>query len=289
MADRQSEEETQWLNIEPAGALRREYLQYLQPGLYKIEFRLVAYPMFGQKNSVLSYLTVIVPAWLFSLIRSGQWLATSVIEVRPSQERKIGIMAYGSLIDDPGEEILAATQHILVADVWTPFRVEFARKSAKRGNAPTLIPVEEGGAQVPARIFVLHSEISEQRAKDILWRRESRTKNNTAGYTPPPNPDANTVLVETDHCLHGVHTVLYTRIGANIQPLTYEALAELALSSARSTEIPRGSDGISYLIAAQRNGVRTPLSSDYEKQILRRTGARNLEEAREIVWRGGTR
>jgi len=45
----------------------------------------------------------------------------------------VGILAFGSLIDNPGKEIEAA----LVGrktNVVTPFRVEFARKSTKRGT-----------------------------------------------------------------------------------------------------------------------------------------------------------
>lgn len=45
----------------------------------------------------------------------------------------VGILAFGSLIDDPGKEIEAA----LVgrkANVVTPFNVEFARTSKKRGS-----------------------------------------------------------------------------------------------------------------------------------------------------------
>jgi len=38
-------------------------------------------------------------------------------------------------------------------------------------------------------------------------------------------------------------------------------------------------DGISYLIAAKSNGIVTPLSSVYEEEILRMTGADNLESA----------
>jgi hypothetical protein len=47
----------------------------------------------------------------------------------------VGILAYGSLIDNPGREIEAA----LVGrkpNVRTPFGVEFGRSSIKRGGAP---------------------------------------------------------------------------------------------------------------------------------------------------------
>jgi hypothetical protein len=54
-------------------------------------------------------------------------------------------------------------------------------------------------------------------------------------------------------------------------------LAELAIKSAHSQR--PGRDGISYLIAAKRNGIVTPLSGAYEQEILRRTAARDLDEA----------
>lgn len=44
--------------------------------------------------------------------------------------------------------------------VMTPFAVEFARKSIKRGGAPTLVPVADGGSPVLAQILIL--SISEQ-------------------------------------------------------------------------------------------------------------------------------
>ena len=38
----------------------------------------------------------------------------------------VGILAYGSLIDNPGDEIAAATVRT-IEEVETPFNVEFAR------------------------------------------------------------------------------------------------------------------------------------------------------------------
>jgi hypothetical protein len=51
----------------------------------------------------------------------------------------IGILAFGSLIDDPGEEIA----NVISGDpiiVETPFPVEYGRFSLSRGGAPTLVP-----------------------------------------------------------------------------------------------------------------------------------------------------
>ena len=85
---------------------------------------------------------------------------------------KLGILAYGSLIDDPGDEIKALTAG-RITGVETPFNVEFARKSRLRADAPTLIRVEQNGSKVPAAIIVLKPEVAIESAQDILYRRET--------------------------------------------------------------------------------------------------------------------
>ncbi len=79
----------------------------------------------------------------------------------------IGILAFGSLIDSPGAEIEAALAGRRV-NVRTPFGVEFARSSTKRGGAPTLVPLKQGGTPVLAQILLVN--VSEQEAKNRLWR-----------------------------------------------------------------------------------------------------------------------
>jgi hypothetical protein len=75
----------------------------------------------------------------------------------------------------------------------------------------------------------------------------------------------------------GVPIVLAARFAATIAPLTAEHLADLAIASMASAEF--GRDGITYLINAKRNGITTPLSVPYEKEILRRTETANLNKA----------
>lgn len=70
----------------------------------------------------------------------------------------IAILAFGSLIDDPGSEIESAT--LEVRSTRTPFPVEFARISGSRCGAPTLVPVSLGGASVKAKLLVLHEHLS---------------------------------------------------------------------------------------------------------------------------------
>jgi len=67
----------------------------------------------------------------------------------------IGILAYGSLITHPGQEIESVLDHV-IPDVMTPFPVEYARRSRSRAGAPTLVPVSAGcGTPVNAVVLVL--------------------------------------------------------------------------------------------------------------------------------------
>jgi hypothetical protein len=191
--------------------------------------------------------------------------------------QRVGILAYGSLIDDPGDELKGAISIILKEGVTTPFKVEFARSSKTRACAPTLIPVESGGKQVPAQIFVLRRDISEKQAKDILWRRETGNIGKSRGYSMPDKLGANDVIVERLEKFYDVGVVLYTKIAQNIVPLTEKKIADLALKSARA--LRDGRDGISYLIVAKSNGVETLLSSKYEEEIKRQAGVKDLKEA----------
>lgn len=190
----------------------------------------------------------------------------------------IGILAYGSLIDDPGCEIEAVISHKLEG-VQTPFRVEFARSSCKRGGAPTLVPVEQGGEHVKAVIMILQEQVSIDEAKDMLWRRETNQVCSSKSYKHSPNPGPKTVCIKELRQFHSIRIVLYTSIQPNIDGLTPRELAGRAIDSVGKTE--RGRDGISYLINAKSNGIRTPLMQGYEEEIKKQTRAKSLEEALE--------
>jgi hypothetical protein len=186
----------------------------------------------------------------------------------------IGILAFGSLIDNPGEEIEAA----LVgrkANVVTPFNVEFARKSMNRAGAPTLVPVESGGCPVHAQILLL--DVAEQEAKDRLWRREIDRVGEGGHYVHRANPGSNTLIIDRYENFEGLSVVLAARFAATIVPPTAEHLADLAITSLASAE--SGRDRITYLIDAKRNGIVTPLSTAYEREILRRTETVDLNKA----------
>ena len=191
-----------------------------------------------------------------------------------SAPRRIGILAYGSLIDDPGEALSPLIVDV-VRGVQTPFKVEFARKSRTRGDAPTLIPVRDGGDYVQAAILVVNASL--ESAKDMIWRRETRSDDITKKYAVPDAGRPNAVRVEQLDGFAGMDAVLYTSIGANIDPLTAENLADLAITSVAKAAPEK--DGISYLIAAKRNGIVTALSAEYEARILSRAQAADLHAA----------
>jgi len=167
---------------------------------------------------------------------------------------RVGILAYGSLIDDPGEELRALVES-RIDNVETPFSVEFARKSSSRDGAPTLVPVTQGGAPVKATILVLKKDVDLGEARSMLWRRETRREGT---YDPPANPTPNTVLVDEIKGLANVEVVLSTRIGANINPLNVAKLANLAIASAKAESGAAARDGISYLIIIVPRRMESP-------------------------------
>jgi hypothetical protein len=186
----------------------------------------------------------------------------------------IGVLAYGSLIADPGSELEAVIRS-RKDRVLTPFAVEYARSSRGRKGAPTLVPVKQGGASVLATIFEV--SVSAEEAADIVYRREINRIGTGRRYVEPGEPTSDSVIIDRFADLAGFELVLCTRIGANISPLTGEILAKLAIQSAR--EAPPGKDGISYLINAMRAGILTPLTAAYEAAVLAETGASDLDAA----------
>ncbi len=134
------------------------------------------------------------------------------------------------------------SRHIL-----TPFKVEFARSSIRRGGAPTLVPVPHGGRQVLAHILGLN--LSEQEAKDRLWRREVNKVGGVGHYVHTNNPGPNTLIIDRYENFEGIAVVLAARFSPTISPLNAKHLAELAIDSAR--RVGDGRDGITYLVEAK--------------------------------------
>ena len=187
----------------------------------------------------------------------------------------LGILAYGSLIEDAGEEIEKLTAARITKDVETPFNVEFGRSTASRAGAPTLVPLESG-RKVKAVVIVLKPEVGIEQAENILYRRET---DQVGSEVPYPRTNPGDVRIDRLKDFRGVETVLYTKLPPNIEPLTPAELAKRAISSLSDKEVAkRGRDGISYLMSAKRNHIDTPLIAEYEAEVLRQAKATSLDQ-----------
>jgi len=204
---------------------------------------------------------------------------------------RVGILAYGSLIADPGREL---KQHIVRRiRTQTPFEVEFARSSKGRAGAPTLVPVPDGkGCHVQAYILVLGDEVIEQEACNMLYRREI----NCIGEKSMTYDDErqrskeDAVVIEKLRDFEDVEVVLYTSLPPNIDILDDDnaspaeqasKLACLAKRSVKKETFCCQRDGIRYLADAIGHGIKTPLTDLYKCAVLRLAGdAPDLEEAR---------
>ena len=191
--------------------------------------------------------------------------------------QNIGILAFGSLIGDPGSEL---EKYIVkrINNVETPFKIEYGRKSSKRGNAPTLIPVAEGGTKVKATLLLLSDELEINEAKNMLYRREINKVGSERTYTERPKPTANQLVIGEHQEIGNVKIVLTANFGSNLTEITPEILADLAIESIKSDDVEKGRDGISYLNNNILNGVITPLTEEYKNSILHKMNANSLEE-----------
>jgi hypothetical protein len=218
---------------------------------------------------------------------------------RPS----IGILAYGSLLADPGEEITEMTVDRI--PVTTPFPIEYARSSRGRAGAPTLVPVEFS-EPVNAQILVIHADFSEQEVKNRLYRREigPKAKLDAIYDEASQRTKNNAVLIKTVQDLADVSVVYYTFLKANIPEisrsnLSVEAkaahLARLAVESVTAETYAADRDGIRYLADALAHGIRTPLTAAYRAAILRladdapdlATARQRIAQKKEIVLEDG--
>jgi hypothetical protein len=103
-------------------------------------------------------------------------------------------------------------------EVETPFPVEFARSSRTRDGAPTLVPVSQGGAHIPASVLVLDEAVTTGDARAMLNRRETWSLNNASTH-----PSVRWIGELPG--FRGISICLYTALEANIPPpLTAEKL-----------------------------------------------------------------
>lgn len=182
----------------------------------------------------------------------------------------VGILAFGSVIDEPGPELTAVVTRRIAVE--TPFAVEFAHSSRTRDGAPTLAPVSEGGAHVPASVLVVDESVTEAQARAMLYRRETGRRDDAGAAS-------RAAWMAELPGFAGLSTCLYAAFAADIRPLTAPALAGLALRSAAAPAGALRRDGISYLHQQKRRGITTPLMPGYEQALLARTGAGDLDGA----------
>jgi len=113
----------------------------------------------------------------------------------------------------------------------------------------------------------------------MLYRRETHQNEIDVHYVAKIKPGPQDLVIKENGTFEGFDVVLYAAYQPNIKPLTAQRLARLAIESARKEAGSTRSDGISYLIAAKRNGITTPLTPTYEAEILKQTRAADLESA----------
>jgi hypothetical protein len=175
----------------------------------------------------------------------------------------IGILAYGSLLGDPGPEL---GPHIIDRIPHkTPWPVEYARSSESRGGGPTLV-IHPRGSPVQGAVMVLDIKRSDiDLAREWLRRRERTSEK----------------YIETTNAA-GLEVVLYARLPPNIKEadLRPDRLAEFAIES---VAVKPDRNGIRYLADNIKNGITTPLTEAYRIAVLSKLKAQDLEAAERIA------
>lgn len=185
----------------------------------------------------------------------------------------VGILAYGSLIVDPGVELEPLIIHRF--ETLTPFPVEFARLSTTRGGAPTVVP-HASGKPVRAVVLVLMDRVERVEARNLLWRRETRNERSVSTYHEDPAADAVIVRELAGFC--GLEHVLYTdfKLEGKIADPDPVLLAKAAVASVGRAA--PGKDGISYLRDLIGTGIETALTPRLVAEILSQTATDDLEK-----------
>jgi hypothetical protein len=176
---------------------------------------------------------------------------------------KVAVFAYGSLIDDPGQNLRC---HITCKVDWkSPRPVEYARRSRSRGCALTLVFHNNGGI-VQGKLLITDLENTQENTRQVrewVWLREGK-----------PTCDS----VKSECFSSDYPTVIFADLQPNIEiaDLSAEKLACFAIQSVRQCP---GRNGIAYLARNIQNDIITPLTECYKREILRQTGTTSLAEA----------
>jgi hypothetical protein len=141
------------------------------------------------------------------------------------------------------------------------------------------------GRSVRAKVLILKDGVTVGAAQDMLWKRETDNVGSRKHY--PGLRTRKAVRVITIPGFAGVESVLYVDFYASTK-IRNPRPATLAIRAIRSVNVSIkdarfDKDGITYLIKVKKSGVITPLTGQYEKEILRRTGTRSLKSALDIL------
>jgi len=197
-----------------------------------------------------------------------------------SHPLRVAILAYGSLVADPGDELAPLVDER--RGCTTPFAVEFARLSPCRDHAPVLTVVAEGeGEPVAGTLLVLKAGTSVERATRRLWRRETHQ---VGSAKLPLGVDRHHIRMLTN--LDGIDVVLHWQAEANYPRPEAAGLARRAIESARGEAGQARKDGISYLAQVVEAGIRTRLTDAYVAALLEQTGTDSLEAAWQAARQG---
>lgn len=209
----------------------------------------------------------------------------------------IGIMAYGSLISDPGIEIQNRLDRS-ISDVETPFPVEYARRSGSRNGAPTLVPVPPGRAGFVKGVVLVMKKYSHKDAiQNYLYRRELHAVGNkTKVYDHGiQSRRREAMLIESLPGFQDLELVYNTRFPINFGEILdpNRDIQEKAMLLARAARVSLSSetylnrlDGIQYLLNNIDNSIITQLVISYMQAILDLAdNALNLADARLLIAR----
>ncbi len=190
----------------------------------------------------------------------------------------IGILAFGSLKVNPGGEIAPMIERRIPTK--TPFPVEFGRYSRSRGGGPTVVPHPKG-SPVEAEVLVLAPSVDLPSAKDMLFRREIDQVGSANTYRESDKPTSMLISDQPGFC--DLEHVLYVdfRPDGKLEAPNVSELARAAVESVAWA--PQTRDGISYLMEFMEGEAATPLTHQYEKEILVLTSTATLADAREVA------
>jgi hypothetical protein len=178
------------------------------------------------------------------------------------RQPQIAIVAYGSLIYEPGEALAELVQE--TEPCRTPFPVEYGRHSRKWGGGPVLT-VDPRGEPVDGLRMVLKPGLPLGRVIDVLALREGISSAEGIIQIDQPGPLA--------HLTCALPRNLAT---ADMDPA---ALARRAASSVRNGDL----NGVAYLREAVQAGVRTARTDAYVAALLAISAAADLLEAESLL------